>query len=451
MDKWLSHPTALKIISIFVALLLWAVVHIDPDSAPQQVTSSTDTKVIEAAVIQTEGLDTEKLALTAMEPTVVRLVVEGRISLLAANSENDYVVKVDLSRAKPGLQELPLIVELPKGIQLVEKSPQTVNVQLEEIVTKGFDLGIVTNGNPAEGYIAGTPTAELPTNVVAVTLPKDDMDRVGLVSTEVKIEGADKTVVSKKSRVVVYDKEGIEMSNATVYPETVQVEVKITPPFKTVPLQVRYTGNLPAGLSLVSIKPAIDKITVYGEQKVLDGLQVYDGVVLDLAKVKETGTIQVKTQLIDGIKIIEPAEVALDVVVAPIITRTFTGTDVVIKGVGDGLTALIRSPETGKIDLTLSGAESVLSKVKASDIQVIANLEGLTAGTHTISLEVDVPPYIQTVIPSGTTLTVTIEIKDSTAGKVEEEESEEVGGTPTDPPATEEPPAETTDPGQSTN
>jgi YbbR domain-containing protein len=434
MDRWLSHPTALKIISVILGLLLWAVVHIDPDSSQQAVTSNIDIKTIEAARINTEGLDEQKFTLSAMEPTVVKIVVQGRISdLLKASSVDDYEVKVDLKDAKPGIQELPLILDLPKGIQLVEMSPRTVTVQLEEILTKPYELKVVTEGKPAEGYIAGTPAVLSETNGVQVTLPKDDMSRVGLVTAEVNVDGADKTIVNKKAKVIVYDTEGIEMTNAVVSPETVHVEVKVTPPFKTVPLQVRYSGSLPEGLSIVSVKPAIEQVTVYGEQKALDEVQVYDGAVLDLSKVKQSGTIQVKTQPLDAIKLIEPAEVTLDIVVAPTATRTFKDTDIMINGVTAGLTALIRSPETGKIDLTVSGAESVLSAIRTDEINVIADVEGLGPGVHIVPLQIDVPAFVQTVVGSGQSMTVSIEILDSAAAEAEQEDAEEVGGSPSEP------------------
>jgi YbbR domain-containing protein len=434
MDKWLSHPTSLKIISIIVGLLLWAVVHIDPDTSPQTMTTNIDTKTIEASVITPDGLDTKKYVLTAMEPTVVRLDVQGRLTdLLKASSTDDYVVKVDLKGVKPGIQELPLTVDLPKGILLVKMSPRTVTVQIEEILTKPFELQVVTEGKPADGYVLGAASVVSPTDGVQVTLPKDDMSRVGLVTTEVDVEGADKTIVNKKAKVVVYDTDGIEMTNAIISPSTVHVEVKITPPFKKLPLQVRYTGTLPEGLSLVSVKPTIDQVTVYGDQKTLDGLQVYDGVVLDLSKVKQSGSIQAKTESIDGIKSIDPGEVTLEVVVAPNITKTFTGMPIAIEGLASGTTATVRTPADGKFNLTVSGAESVLSALKAEAISIIANVEGLAPGIHEVTLQVDVPSYVQTVLAEGQTLTVSIEIvAEEAAGGTDGEESEEVGGTPTE-------------------
>ncbi|MCA0757220.1 hypothetical protein KP806_19330 [Paenibacillus sp. N4] len=435
MDKWLSHPNALKIISVVVGLLLWAVVHIDPDTSPQTATSSYDTKTIEAAVITTDGLDEDKYVLSAMEPTVIRLDVQGRLTdLMKASSDDDYIVKVDLKDAKPGIQELPLTVDLPKGIDLVQMSPRTVTVQIEEILTKPFELQLLTTGKPADGYIAGTPTMAETAAAVQVTLPKDDMSRVGVVAAELNVEGADKNVVNKRAKVVVYDSDGIEMTNAIVSPETVHVEAKVTPPFKSVPLQVRTTGSLPDNLSLVSVKPAVEEVTVYGDQKTLDELQVYDGVVLDLSKVKESGSVQVKTEPVNGLKGVEPGEITLEVVVAPIVKRTFNGLLIQLEGVKDGTSAFIRAPSDGKMSLTVSGAETVLSELSAGDIRITANVEGLEPGSHVVPLEVDVPAYVETVLGNGQKLAATIEIVDNATAEAGQEETEETGSTPTETP-----------------
>lgn len=435
MDKWLNHPTALKIISVVIGLLLWAVVHIDPETSPQTVTSNIDTKIIEAAPIVPIGLDDKQYKLTAMEPTVARLVVEGRISNLYAASNDSYIVNLDLTNAKPGIQELPLTVKLPKGIQKVELSPQTVTVRIEKIVTKPFELQIITEGQPAEGYILGTP-AVLTENggTVNVTLPEDDMDRVGVVGVTIDVGGAEKTVSNKKASIVVYDKDGAEMTDAVVSPDTVHVEAPVTLPFKQVPFQLRYTGALADGLSIVSVKPEVDQVTVYAWQTDLDSIQTYDGAVLDLSKVKQSGVIKVKAAPIDGIKWVSPAEIALDIVVESTETQMLPNLPITINGIPDGMSAQIRMPASGKIDLQVSGSESVLSQLKVSDVRLIAQVEGLAPGIHTVPLEIELPSYVQPVLPNGQTLTVEIEIIDDSEPAGGEIEEGDPGGSATDPP-----------------
>jgi len=428
MDKWLSHPTAIKIVAVLVALLLWAIVHLDPDTTPATVTSTVDVKVIEAAKIIPQGLDTERFVLTGMEPTVVRIDVQGRISdLLKASSDEDYVVSVNLSKAKAGIQELPLeVTSMPRGIEVLSISPRTVTVQVEEIVTQQFEVQITTTGNPADGYIAGVPKVN-PINQVSLTLPMEDMSRVGVVTAEVDINDASKTVVNKKTKITVYDKDGIEMVNATTVPSTLEIEVPVTPPFKSIPLQLGFTGTLPAGISLVSASPEDDKIMVYAEQSILDSLQVYDGAVLDLSKVKESGQVKVKAGLIDGIKMVGSEEINVQVTVSPTVTRTIADTSIAITGLAEGLEAKLVTPESGKLDLVLSGSESVLAALKVSDVHVEANTQGLAPGVHEVPLQVTVPMFVDALKSDTQSLSVTIEIIDTTASEGIEEEAVEAG------------------------
>jgi YbbR domain-containing protein len=437
MDKWLSHPTALKIISVLLGLILFAMVHIDTESNPQTATSSVDTKVIEAATIVPTGLDQNKYVLTAMEPTVTRLVVEGSISKLFAASIDDYIVNVDLTNVTPGTKELPLIVKLPRGIKEVGLSPRTITVRIEEIVTKPFDVQVVTEGEPAPGYVMGTPEILMDNGgVVEVTLPKDDMERVGVVAVTLDVAGADKIVSNKKAKVVVYDTEGVEITGAFVTPSTVHAEVPITLPYKQVPLQIRYNGTLDENLSLVSVKPTMDNVTVYAEQEKLDAIQLYDGAVLDLSKVKQSGKLKVKAAPIDGIVLVSPGEIELDVVVEKKATRTIDNLKISVVGTPAGMTAVVRTPEGGKMSLQLSGAEEVLAGVKESDIVITANLEGLAPGVHSVPLELELPPYVEAIVTEGQPLSASVEIVDESAssGGGEGEEDLEVGGTPTDQP-----------------
>lgn len=433
MDKWLSHPTSLKIISVILGLLLWAVVHIDPETSPQTVTSNVDTKVIEAATIVPVNMDRDKYVLTAMEPTVTRLVVEGRISILRATSNDQYVVELDMSNVKPGIHEIPLRTRLPKGIKEIELSPRVVTVQVEEIVTQTFEAQVLTEGQPAEGYVMGNPqiVAEGGSSV-QVTLPRDDMDRVGVVAATLDVTGAEKTVVNKKAKLVVYDTEGREIPNAIVEPDSIHAEVKVTRPFKQVPLQIRYTGSLPEGLSLVSVQPEVNEVTVYARQERLDELQIYDGAVLDLSKVKESGQVRIKAPPLDGIEAVEPGELTVNVTVEPAGTKTFRSVPIALGGAAEGLKAELTSPAGGKIDVTLSGSNAVLDGVTASDIRLVANLSGLGAGDHEVLLEAELPPYVQLAPGTEQSLVVKVVIAaDTPATSVPDDV--EVGGTPSQP------------------
>ena len=67
MDKWLSHPTALKIISLVIGILMWAVVHFDSERSPNTVATLTETKEIDAVQVKAVGMDEKNYALRSVD------------------------------------------------------------------------------------------------------------------------------------------------------------------------------------------------------------------------------------------------------------------------------------------------------------------------------------------------------------------------------------------------
>lgn len=449
MDKWLSHPTALKVLSVVIALLLWAVVHFDPESTPAKVTSNIDTKVIEAAEIIPIGLDEENYALFKLEPTVVRIVVEGRRANLLAAKPEDYIVQADLTGIKEGEHIVPLTYKMPSGISVVEISPQTVTVDIEEIQTKAFDLAVITTGTPANGYITGTPSfVDESNSQVKVTLPKEEMVHVGSVSTTVSVEGAEKSIVDKKARVVVYDTEGKVMEHAATSPSTVEVEVPVTPPFKMLPLQLSFTGRPPDGLSVSSVKAELDKVAVYGDQELLDQLTSYSGVTIDLSKLKKSGTVKAKVSTVSGAKLVEPTEINVEVTLVASESKLL---DIPIKltGLADGLRAKVSQPEGGILTLSVDGAPNVLASLQKADVELVADLSGLEPGQHSVKLTADLPTFVDLTADSTDDLTVTIEIEDDSTptGTGPDGSGSSNGGQVTQPPTATPPKEEEPDDG----
>lgn len=392
MDKWMSHPTALKIISVVVAMLLWAVVHLDQDTPATTVTSSTDSKTFDSLAIRAEGLDESQYALVAMEPSTVRLVVQGRRSELLTATNSDYQVKADLSSLGPGEHIVPLKADLPKGITVTEMSPSTARVEIVEIETKAFDVTVETEGTPANGYNIGT--ASLSSSTVNVVLPKDEMPFVGAVKVKVNVDGATNSVTNKKAQIVVYDTEGDEMTDAKVEPETVEVTQTLVPPSKELPLKVSYTGSMPDGVSIDKLYASESTVTVYAGQEVLDALDSYAGVVVDLSKLTKSGSMEVELKLLDGVVKTSPSKVTVTYTVDQAETRTFSKIPIAVTGLGSGLQAEWQTPEAGLLDVTVSGTKEVIDALQPGDIKLTADLSDLGEGNHQIELKADLPSFV---------------------------------------------------------
>ena len=200
MDKWLNHPTALKIMALGIGILMWAVVHWDSNGSNGQVASLIETKKI-TAIVQPVGLDDGNYILHSLEPKTVTLTVGGTRNDLNRAKSEDFTVEVDLRGVGAGEHMLALTApDLPRGIDLTSIAPSQAKVVIEALATKEFEVEIETQGNPAQGYKAGTPIVK-PSNRAHVTLPENTLAKVAKVAGVISVEGKSATIPSQSVKL----------------------------------------------------------------------------------------------------------------------------------------------------------------------------------------------------------------------------------------------------------
>ncbi|WP_372661340.1 YbbR-like domain-containing protein [Cohnella sp.] len=419
MDKWLNHPTIVKLVALGLGILMWAVVHFDPDSTPNNVSSLVETKVINSVKIQPYGLDERSFVLNNLAPQTVKLTVSGSRSDLLAAPES-YEVRLDLRTVGEGTHTMKLQYDLPRGIQFVEMTPSSVSVSIQALETKEFEVDITTSGSPAKGYKAGTPIVK-PSNRVHVTLPKNEIAEVHRVGALISVEGAKETLKNKSVKLEAFDEAGKVIKNVIIEPAILEVEIPITNPFKTVPLQFRLVGRVPAGLSIESFKPDVEQVTLYGPQEELDKLEFLN-VDVQLTNVKNSGKLAVTLQIEAPIIEVSPKQIEISIVVVLSATRSLEGLPIIWNGLGEGLIVKFVEPSTGKADITIQGAPAILDRLQPGDVDVIADLIGRGPGTHTIPLIVNLERFMEQV---GGTNSITVEITNDVPAAAPEEEGDE--------------------------
>lgn len=201
------------------------------------------------------------------------------------------------------------------------------------------------------------------------------------------------------------------IEGAQIDPAVLEVEVPITNPFKTVPLQFKLVGSLPSGLSISRFRPKTEQVTIYGPQVELDKIEFIEADLKldDLTKSKE---VTIPLTAPPNIMAISPTEVTVSVEVVLSQTRTLQGLPVSIEGLADGLDVKITDPSTGVVDITLKGAPAMLDSLQPGDVDVVADLSGRGPGVHTVPLVVNTPRFID---QAGGNVSVTVEITDPKA------------------------------------
>ncbi|CAH8773163.1 CdaR family protein [Paenibacillus dendritiformis] len=410
MDKWLMNNTSAKVIALLIGVLLFIVVHKD-DPTSVSVPPLMETRWIDNVQVRTVGLDTKQQVIQSITPDSVRIQVRGKRTTIAAALPENYKVILDLTGYGPGTHVVQLQHDFPPGIELQAMEPSSVKVELEDVQTKEFEIQVRTQGAAAQGYKPGTPIVS-PSNRVHVTLPASRMTEVAAVSAAVNIEGANESVIAKRVKLTAYNDRGQEIEDAVITPSVVEIEVPITKPFKTVPLQLDLVGQLPDGLAVSSLMPSVNQITLYGPQEALNKVEFFDGVQVNLKQIDQAGQYKLDVTLTPppNIEKIEPSEITVDVIVSAVKQKVITGVPITLTGENDRLETAIVEPATRKLDVAVVGAPNLIDEMTASDIQLIANVNDLPAGTHTINVQVNLPRFVRRA--EQTPLTVTVEIRD---------------------------------------
>ena len=151
MKAWIPN-LGLKLLSIFLAIVLWFVV-----SAPRR--ESVSERAF-AAPLSLIGMPRE-LIITTPVPDTVSVRLRGRSSDLRALSSQNLEVTVEMHWAQPGEAEIslrPQAINVPPNVEVVSIDPTKVHFRVEQLRQRAVTIRPFLVGQPPAGYIAGDPT-----------------------------------------------------------------------------------------------------------------------------------------------------------------------------------------------------------------------------------------------------------------------------------------------------
>ncbi|WLR51008.1 CdaR family protein [Bacillus tianshenii] len=396
MDKLLNSPWFVKIVALFLGLLLYAAVNMET-TAPQQTTPT----LLPVGENQQEALsnvplnvyyDSESYYVSEL-PQSVTVYLEGPSSAIAkAKVQDEFEVFVDLRDEKPGTHRVYLEHKgFPNKLK-VQIEPFVTTVTIKEKVDQimPVEVEFMNKTKIADGYKAEEPIV-LPNNV-KVSGPKEQMQQISTVKAYVDLKGADKTI-EKNVPVKAFDSNG-EQLDLEVEPSVVEVRVPITAPNKTVPLKLNRKGELADDLSIKSLELIPNEVTIFGPKKELEKIDLIDNLTVDLAEIKENTTKELEVPVPKGAINVNPAKVKLKVEVEQKDKKVLKDIPIKVSGASDQDISFV-TPDSGKVDVTVLGAPSVLKSINEEDLSVVLYLNESMRGEQKIDLEVSGPQNVE--------------------------------------------------------
>ncbi|MDR4944969.1 CdaR family protein [Neobacillus cucumis] len=403
MDKLMDNPWFIKILALLLAVLLYS-------SVPSTSKKLTDVNVPGEQTTETINdipvkvyYDTENLVVSGI-PNTVDVTLKGPIThVQSAKALRNFEVYVDLTNAEIGKQKVKLKIRNLSDKVTATLKPASVNVTVQEKITKEFKVEAEFNTNHVEdGYSAGTP--EVKPNKVKITGAKSDIDLISYVKATLESNDNLKESISKEAPIQVLDKDFNKL-NVSVDPETVNVTVPIKSNSKTVPINIVKKGTAPTGVTIESITLDEKEAKITGNKDVLDKTEnvrvevdiskITDNTTLTLPVIISDGITKVTPQLVKATVVVNKAEVQAEQADQAEQEKTVSSVPLKIQGLGDNLTAEVNDPTSETINLVVNGPSDSVTGLAPDDFSAVIDLSGLTEGTHDVKIQVTGPTDVK--------------------------------------------------------
>lgn len=384
LEKALSKKSSMIILSLVLAVIVFVIID------RQNTTLLEKNAEVLYDIPLSATYNDEEYVVEGLPETVDITLIGTKANLYLAKQLPTQDVNVDLSDLKPGVHKVNL--KYKQSITSVEykldPSEVTVVVSSKKSETRSVESDIV-NLNKLDSKLAINNT-KLDTDEVIIKGTEDSLAKVSTIKALINIsdmvDPKAGTNTLKDIPLIAYDENGSKV-DVEMVPSKVTATVEIESPSKTVPLEIEPTGNVIFGKAIKNITSSVQKVTIYGNSKVLDNTNSIK-VKIDVNNLKSNKDYTVTIKKPAGIREISEKVVTAKVELDDEVTTELSGVKLGVVNLGSNYTAQATSENATEVTVILKGVESIIKNITPSDVEAYVDLEGLGAGDHEVEIKV---------------------------------------------------------------
>ena len=385
LTKLITNNFGLKVLGAVFAVVLWLVV-VNVEDPNKTVSFSAPVKIDRVNYLTDMGKTYEVLDNT----DTITFSVTGRRSVVEKLSASDFNVVANMENIDDTMSMIPISVtpqqRVANDIEIRKKSSHVL-VRVENLVSKSFDIEVLTVGNPGTYcFIEGT---SLSPRKVTVSGPESAVSNIAKAQIMIGVEGATEDIVENSeirllnANGVVVDRSRLELNRTEV---AVDVRIMMR---KTVPLKLETTGEPQMGYRYLDMESDVDKVTLVGYSDVMSQIKelVISDSRLDLSRRTESYSVQIHLadQLPNHVSLAEgePAVVNVSIQLEARSSREFyvPVSNLTVQGLDPELNLEYRSDS---VKVKIYGFSEELDLISAAALSGTVDVTGLTAGSYTL-------------------------------------------------------------------
>lgn len=308
MKKIFANDTALKVLSVIVAVVIWAYIILVLDPAVE-----VGVRDLPIQFVGEEQLNANGLSVVNESATAINLKIKGSRKKMGRYDMKTIIAKVDVSSiTSAGQTALPVEVVVPfENVGVSSQSHYSVDVKTEKLAEKRLNLEVKTIGSLAEDYMAGPIT----TNPESVTIsgPESVVGKISKAGVILDYAGAD-VDISAEVPIRFYDADDKELPMVDALLKRIHQDVtstqirctvvrlrrvEIVPQF--VAASSEEEENFLQGISY-SLNPA--EVQIYGDDKLTAKITRIQTEEIPIEKFTDNDKVKVKLKIPEGVKIL---------------------------------------------------------------------------------------------------------------------------------------------------
>lgn len=410
MISFFTRNFWIKLASFVIGFLIWFSIIIYQDPVITKTISNIP------VIKENEYLVTnQKKEINYVEGNTITIRVKGKKKAIDNLTANDVRAYADLQYISV-TGAVDINVDTNENISVIERTPDKMIVDLENIVTVQREIQYLFEGTAVENYVISEPL--LTPNYLNITGAESKINQIRKVIVPITIEGATKDITMFiKPQILDYRNEEIGNLKSNVSEVKVQASVNYS---KTIPVTFEPNGSLDPNLSLENVKIEPSKITIYGAidaLKNINAVRIQDYDMSTITEDMETATT-VDKYIPNGAAVVEGQHtLTISFDVEPIITKILQIPTNRIK-----LTALPKDMSINFMEefvaVEITGKANTVNTLTYNDFELTADLQELIdLGLQELVIYVKGPA---SVTLTENELLVPIEAKASVTGIPEE-------------------------------
>lgn len=406
-EKWLTRKNTLIFLSLILAISFFFVV----DNKSIVLVDSSAEVLYDQKVEAT--YNREAYVVEGLPESVDVTMIGGTAELYLAKQLASGTVKVDLTNYKEGTYKVNLKYDSTINSVNYKLDPSSVTVIIYPKVSKTVNVDVdVINKNVLDSKLS-IQNVTIDQEEIIIKGAEHTLEKVSTVKALVDI----KNIIDPKAgvvtlndvKLVAYDNEG-NVVDVEMVPNKVTATVSIVSPSKELPIKVIPKGTVAFGKAISSMTSSISKVTVYGEEEVLDNLQ-FIPIEIDVNGLAENKTYDIKINKPQGVRDISVDNTKVTISLDKEVTKEIEDVYIETINLNPNYKAVALGENSSKITVTVKGTEEVLKTIDASNIKAVVDLKEYGEGDHEVEIKVTGDELKATYTPKTTKIKIRITIK----------------------------------------